>query len=607
MPHHEIFRKCLEILSSGPIPELALILEGYPALEEGPSPKQNPVSEESYKLLYSSLQSEDLDVLYIYGIDHWKFYELSKPWLEDNSKRYLVFIEDRLDHLHQFLHSPQALKLLSDPQVLIFPWERGESGENYLIRQAWFFVGLNSKVVGWEDKDTNRVEKFRELKTLIQCHAADTSSAFYTTMLCGESFYLNYYSNLQSINKSLSAAHYFRKFCNVPAIICGAGPSLDKNLDLIHSLQNKALILSGGTSLISLTDRGIMPHFTSVLDPTEQLENHLENHYAFESSLFYRNRAFFQTVLSHHGPRLHIGGSGRYGVSEWFEKELGIECAENLLEGVSVSTFTLSIAKALGCNPIIFVGLDLAYTDKHDYATGIENKLLGKIFHPQEKLIGYPDIYGKSTITNSSWIGESTWISQFAAASPEISYINATEGGIGFKGIPNMPLSEVCDKHFQHQYDLDSRIHAERHNSSMKNISKSVVTTKVEIMKNSLARCLDLCDKMLDDIQEKVFSTLNEEVTQQSNPTITLLKNLTDEIAFQHILAPLLEYFNRSLEREEYRINRLRPFHTATACDLELLKCEVKKIAYLQQAAECNLDIIECTLEDSESSCEKEN
>ncbi|MFT5318115.1 MAG: hypothetical protein ACI8RA_001377 [Chlamydiales bacterium] len=606
MPHHEIFRKCLEIISLGPTPELTQALKKHPDAEECLPLKLNLAPDKPYKQPSPSEQSENSDVLYVYGIDDWEFYELSESWLEEDPKRYLVFVEDRLNYLHQFVHSPQGLKLLSNPQILLIHWEHGKTGENLLIQLAWFFIGLIPKALYLEEHNAERASKFRELKTQIMCYAAHASSAFYTTMLCGENFYMNYYSNIQHINKSLNGAHYFQKFCNIPAIICGAGPSLDKNLDLLYSLQNKALILSGGSSLISLNDRGITPHFTSILDPTEQLEAHLENHYAFETSLFYRNRAFFQTVLSHHGPRLHIGGSGRYHVSKWFEKELGIEDRGNLQEGVSVSTFTFSIAKALGCHPIIFVGLDLAYTDKHDYATGVENKLLGNILHPQEKLISYPDIHGKRTLTNSDWISESTWISKFAATSPEVCYINATEGGIGFKGIPNMSLSEVCDKYFLKQYDLESRIHAERHNSSLGYISKETVYNKIVMMKDSLERSLDLCGKILEDIQDKVLITLNADTSHSSIPTIALLENLTNEIAFQYILAPLLEYFNRSLEREEYRIRRLHPIHTTTS-DLEFLKCEVKKITYLQQAAECNLDIIEYSLEEAQNALKQGN
>ena len=44
---------------------------------------------------------------------------------------------------------------------------------------------------------------------------------------------------------------------------------------------------------------------------------------------------------------------------------------KDLEEGHNVVNFSLSIAKALGCNPIILAGVDLALTDEKAYPPGI--------------------------------------------------------------------------------------------------------------------------------------------------------------------------------------------------------------------------------------------
>ena len=63
---------------------------------------------------------------------------------------------------------------------------------------------------------------------------------------------------------------------NIPVIIVGNGPSLDNDIELLKSRQNKVLVISCGTALKSLLNNGIKPHLQIEMERTALLDEHYE-------------------------------------------------------------------------------------------------------------------------------------------------------------------------------------------------------------------------------------------------------------------------------------------------------------------------------------------
>ena len=117
----------------------------------------------------------------------------------------------------------------------------------------------------------------------------------------------------------------FECFKDVPAIICGAGPSLDKNIDLLARLKDKALIFAGSTALNALIGKKILPHFGAAIDPHIHQYSRVAAAEPFPYPFFYRNRLYHEALLAISGPRLYLTGDGGYATGNWFEKMLDIE------------------------------------------------------------------------------------------------------------------------------------------------------------------------------------------------------------------------------------------------------------------------------------------
>ena len=180
------------------------------------------------------------------------------------------------------------------------------------------------------------------------------------------------------------------------------------------------MIIAGGSAINALNSYDFFPHFTAGIDPNpSQLMRMLANN-AYETPFFYRNRIFTEALELNSGSKIYITGSGGYDLHKWIEKKLGVTEDEPIDEGYNIINFSVSIARKLGCNPIILCGMDLAYTNNQSYINGMK-------FHPlhnfkksfltknaTDEVIGFKDINGNQTTTLWKWVNEATWYSNFA-------------------------------------------------------------------------------------------------------------------------------------------------------------------------------------------------
>ena len=150
-----------------------------------------------------------------------------------------------------------------------------------------------------------------------------------------------------------------------PGIVIAAGPSLDRALDDLRRLQDRAVLISVDTALRPLLCAGIRPHVVVAVDPQEANARHLAGipdadgvFFVAEGSLDktafppFVGRTFFFSVSPHH-PWNWLAGLGvhRGSLKAWG----------------SVLTTAFDLTCLLGCDPVVFVGADLAFSDGRSY------------------------------------------------------------------------------------------------------------------------------------------------------------------------------------------------------------------------------------------------
>ncbi len=173
---------------------------------------------------------------------------------------------------------------------------------------------------------------------------------------------------LQKLDKKIELPDIYRlenKFKNKPAIIVSAGPTLYENIDRLKQYQNNAIIFCVGTAFKVLKENNIKVDFLNIIefnDCTEQLRTYDTSNINFisEPSTHYK---FFEREFRRH----FLTFSQENLANNWYMNIT--EQTDKFFEAKgTVSYHALYSAKVLGCNPIILLGQDLAYTHNQLYS-----------------------------------------------------------------------------------------------------------------------------------------------------------------------------------------------------------------------------------------------
>jgi hypothetical protein len=454
-----------------------------------------PLTETSFEKI-SPIHLEKVDVLYFYGLGRGEIYPHVRNWLHENAERALILLEDDPGVIASFLHSSNAKEMLSDRQVHLELLSKGRERDQELNALAEKFPLKRVEVAALP---SYRARRFQVLRLQL-LRKTTLYHALYLDRLHGYQPFQNFVQNMRHLPESFYANALNKSFVGVPAIVCGAGPSLQKEMDVLRTLENRALMIAGGSTIAALSSQGVLPHFAMAVDPNLEEYRRLKNSFAFEVPLLYSTRVFPAIFQTCNGPFGYMR-SGIGGMAElWIEEELGLLdplLGENLSsESISVTAICIAWAQFLGCNPIILSGVDLAYTGKKRYAPGVgEDEEIPFAAIDAEKsaadrIIKRKDRKGNSVYTAVRWVMESSSISHFAKKHPEVRFINTTDGGIGFKDIDFMSLSEVVDQFLRQNYDLQGLVHQKISAASMPLHCRERIIEKMNELKESLTRLI---------------------------------------------------------------------------------------------------------------------
>ncbi len=307
-------------------------------------------------------------------------------------------------------------------------------------------------------------------------------------------------------------------FCNVPAFICGAGPSLEREVGNLKEAQNQGLIFAGGAALGSLGRLGVPIHVAAGIDPNPNYDKVLMQN-AFEAPFFYQSRFASSLLQTVQGPLFQVANNPGYTLESWLQE------GESFDGGWTVSTFCAAIAIHLGCNPIVFVGMDLSY--------GSEGEV-GKDFVWEDPALG-------NLHTQKDWILASKWLEGMTFSHKEHTFYTVSDKGLFIEGVKKTSFAEVRESALFNEVDSEGLVHLLR---SFWNPSEGY-SKKIVVLEKSLDRSLVYIDALLQ-LFEKHYP---------KNPTgkgefVLNLLDLQEEIAYQKILIPVWNVWQYPLYRQ---------------------------------------------------------
>ena len=262
------------------------------------------------------------------------------------------------------------------------------------------------------------------------------------------------------------------QYQGVPAFIIGAGPSLDKNIALLNAAAQKGIVFATNSGAVSLGKHGVEPQVVACIESIDASSKLRDLPFISRAVRAFSLTAAPDTLRTGTGPLMPVHELvAQYdGPLEELTGQPGLPVSG------SVSTMAFSLARFLGCSPLVLVGQDLAYTEGRTYAsgTGYESSLArfdeqGQVHldwndevlrvhgtaqgasRPREVHRRVPAWGGQGEVdSGASFANIQDWFRRSAEllekAGSTVRLVNATEGGVHIAGFEDLPLAQLLSE-----------------------------------------------------------------------------------------------------------------------------------------------------------------
>lgn len=257
--------------------------------------------------------------------------------------------------------------------------------------------------------------------------------------------------NLHALVSAPSLGDMQVSFAGKPCVIICPGPSLEKNIEQVKALKGKAVLIAVNHALHTVKNAGLTPDFVVAADPAAGLRDHFGDLDLSEISGVVLGASVHESLYDLPSAKQYITYSANLSAEAWLA-DFGIELPR-LANGGTVSQVAFSLGLHWGCDPVVLVGQDLAFTNGNTYASGtlgddakVEEGPDGKMKHPHNQTLLQPvkGWNGEEVFSSVQFDVYRAWYEQFMRTPPPTRIVNCTEGGAFIEGMEHLPLRDVA-------------------------------------------------------------------------------------------------------------------------------------------------------------------
>jgi hypothetical protein len=346
--------------------------------------------------------------------------------------------------------------------------------------------------------------------------------------------------NLQPALMDPGIAAFKDIFKGRPAILVGAGPSLNGCIDFLREASQRAVLVCVDAAFKPLMKKGIQPHVVTSIERSG-------GQGAFFSGLKGVDHTYFvfcpvtakETYDAYAGPKII---AHRYlELDEWLGLGTGA-----LTAGPLVGNFAFNIAEYFGCGPIIMVGQDLSFPERG--ATHVEGMVFGTQERYRSNMLTVKGNFGETLKTNR-YFEESrksleTQIHNFGGLC-----VNATEGGAKINGSVLLNLKSALDRYCTDSHDFSAQLrgvwekekHLEQDITGETERILSVLTTTVAELKISMDACQEGME-MIASVEENHQMLIDRKPNPGAIETVNTMAMEVSQIRERIISCPKLKF-----------------------------------------------------------------
>jgi len=327
-------------------------------------------------------------------------------------------------------------------------------------------VGLGAEIINHPPSQNRLGQGSADFGRIFSEVLSATRTHIITTLANARTSFRNALMNLDHYSSTAGIVPLKDTCIGKPAVVVSAGPSLSRNLDLLADtkMRESVVVIAVQTVLKQMLKKGIKPDFVAALD------------YHEISKRFYEGL----TASDVDGIRLVVEAKANPAILDAFPGEvlcvtdellndvLGEDLGRDLgtlSMGGTVAHLCYYFARYLGCDPVIFIGQDLGFTDGQYYSAGaaihqvwagelnahntLEMMEWQRIVRMRGLLRKKKDIHNKDIYLDEQM---ATYLAQFESGfqSDEeagLKVIDASEGGVLKSHATTMTLQEAIQSY----------------------------------------------------------------------------------------------------------------------------------------------------------------
>lgn len=386
-------------------------------------------------------QLETQDILFFSGMGL-GYYPLAAATLF-GSRPSIVIIEHSAAVFELALKSVDLRPLLNYAHLAIFIGNHVKAAD--IVDKFKFSIFLGKqRVVTHAASGAIFGEYFEDIERDLKDGICLTKDLWQTNKSLGRDMLSHLMSNLSSLLTGVPIGKMRGALAGLPALCVSAGPSLDEAVPIIRELQNKMLIVAMDSAVSTLIPAGIRPHIVATCDTRkinfEKLRPYLQ--YLRDSILVFALESNPDNVRVFLGARRLAVASDSIFVSSWLEPALKLDC--NLPVMSTVSHTAIYTMMALGADPIIVAGMDMAFPrDKSHAVNAVSKYNMGAL-----QIIEGQGTNGLPVRTYRPMIDYTRQLESVIAASSQ-RFVNTCLRGMYIQGMEIKSLKEMAETEFK--------------------------------------------------------------------------------------------------------------------------------------------------------------
>lgn len=354
-----------------------------------------------------------------------------------------------------------------------------------------------------------------------------------------EANFLNTFANLNALltSKSIESL-YMRMPKDMPAIIVASGPSLDKNVSLLAKAKNKAFIIAVDSSLRTVLKTGVMPDLCVTID-AKKLSKHFSDDRANDIPMVCQLTSNREILKAHRAEKFFVNDLNHH-VQHFFSRHTHLFPVVS--SGGSVANDAFSIAQMLGFQTIIMIGQDLAYTDNRTHSA---DSVRGKTDASTLKHVIAEGIDGKPIAASNEFTLYRNWIQEQIVQYPELTVIDATEGGAKIYGTKIMTFREAIDTYCKKTCDFETIV--KESDDFIPEEERRELVEYIHGIPDELGECLRKVREGIRSYDQMLKLVLND---KYHNERFKNEFEKTKKINTYLDKAPVMEYVKNAIQKE---------------------------------------------------------